>query len=377
MSKNFFRRLFGAKSAKHQHVAASKPTSYRERVTDFWQWFSINEDKLYSSFEDQTLDLDETGAAVDLLHEDMAWEFGDAEEEDHFGFAFSAAGNTTLRLLANYAAQQAPPLKHWTIFTSRQGGEGAFKVELGGEIVDFERFCFGLDFDPSERQLRVSVNHPSFSEIPKDIRQQLMMIALNSALGENFVEAWIGSIEDSADRTPDQKVSWTDLRGQARAAVAVHDHNPDIDPIERWYSYSCETPEDGDVISRADIIAGTSCHIDLVQSFYDPDRGDPLADCGAVFVYLMIPAKGFGEGTETEERARIEDIINQDLQEDASGLLIGGATGQQYVYVDMILFDEARAIETLRATLAAQAGVDAGTLRYFAHAREDERIVIK
>ncbi|MEM6572120.1 MAG: hypothetical protein AAF957_27135 [Planctomycetota bacterium] len=354
-----------------------RPAPFKARVDDFWRWFAAHERRLFNELQDGSLDPAELGAKVDAVTPVLAWEMCPSPEEGREGFTVSAEGSPSVRLLVEALLDAAPPLEHWTLFGSKQPGEGMRSMRVGdrGEFA-FADFRFAVDFDAESERLSIQVHHPRFSELGPEIRSQLTFLALEQALGEDLIDAWVGPVEDTPERTPDQKYGVQELRRQVRAALELNDLDPDLDLSTQWTGYSLPEQGDGDLEARADVLTGTSRTMGPIRGLFDADFDDELAGTGACFAYAMLPVDDLESGREVEQRAELEDRLGEALREDRVGDCFGGALGQQYVYVDLVLFDEAAAIERLRVALADSGIATRASLRFFASERRDEHIAL-
>lgn len=358
---------------------AGRPATFKARVDAFWRWFAANERQIFDDLRGGRLDAEELTARMETAAPLLLWELCPSPEEGREGFALSADGSASARLLVHAMADAAPPLRHWTLFRSKQptGEDKKLTVRLGnGDTFAYADFRFAVDFDPEAECLGIQVHHPRFSALPPDRRSQLTFLALESALGEDLVDSWVGPVENTPERTPDQKYDLDELRRQARSALRLHDLDPDLDPSTLWTSYSRAEPGDGDLEARADVITGSTRAAGPVRGLEEPEFDDELAGSGASFAYAMLPVGDLQAGRELEQRGELEDRLGAALREDGSGDCIGGAVGHQYVYVDLVLFDEPAAIERLRRALAEAGFATRASLRYFASDRRDEHVAL-
>ena len=351
---------------------------FKARVEAFWAWFAENEERLYEELQRREIDPEALSERITSAAS-IAWELCPSPEEGREGLALSAEGSDSKRILVGAMLAAAPPLKRWTLFGSKQPSDeiAGASVRLGdGQSFDFSDFWLAVDFDPESQRLEIQVHHPKFSVVPPDGRSQLTFIALDNALGENLVEAWVGPIEHTPDRTPDQKYGIVELRRQARAALELHDLDPDADPADMWMGYRSEEQGDGDLVARDDIIAGSTQTMGPTRGLTDPEYDDELGDSGACFAYVMMARECLEQGREVEQRGELEDHLGRALKEVGSGDCIGGALGTQYAYIDLVFFDEQDAIDRVRRALSEVDFVERASLRFFASNRRDEHIAL-
>ncbi|MEM9380811.1 MAG: hypothetical protein AAGB93_12735, partial [Planctomycetota bacterium] len=320
-----------------------RPATFRARVDEFWRWFAAHEKQIFDDLRGGRLDPEELSSRLEAAAPLLLWELCPSPEEGREGFALSADGSASARLLVDAMVDAAPVLRHWTLFRSKQptGDDAKLTVRLAnGEEFAYAEFRFAVDFDTEAERLGIQVHHPGFSALPPDRRSQLTFLALESALGEDLIDAWVGPVENTPERTPDQKYDLDEVRRQARAALRLHDLDPDLDPSTLWTSYSRAEQGDGDLEARADVVTGSTRAAGPVRGLEEPEFDDELAGSGASFAYAMLPVGDLDGGRELEQRGELEDRLGAALREDRSGDCIGGALGNQYVYVDLVLFDE-------------------------------------
>lgn len=338
-------------------VSRSRP-SFTSRVDAFWTWFAADEQRLFDQLQANELDAEELIDRIRSAAPMLAWELCPSPEDGKEGFALSSEGDSSKRFLVNFMIQRAPELQRWTLYSSKQASPDIAQAMVNldeDEDFAFADFRFGIAFDKESEQLEVQVHHPKFSVLPEDARMQLTFLALDNALGENLVESWIGGVQATPDRTPDQKHTIDELRRQAKAALRLYELDPELDPIERWSAYSVQDENeirDGDEFPRGDVHSGSTCNMDLLYALDDPEPEDEFEGSGATFAYLVLPIQDFEQERVVEQRTEIENALIAKLREASAGDVFGSALGFQYVYLDLVLFDVPTALPCLRDALA-------------------------
>jgi hypothetical protein len=112
-------------------------------------------------------------------------------------------------------------------------------LRLDDREFEFAGLRFGVSVDEPRRELDLEVQHPAFPALDEQTRAQVGFIALDTILGEEEVERWIGSLSWSASAptatvTPDglraeverlraaePTGEWALLRGDGDGVVAV------------------------------------------------------------------------------------------------------------------------------------------------------------
>jgi hypothetical protein len=73
---------------------------------------------------------------------------------------------------------------------------------------------------------------------------------------------------------------------------------------------------------------------------------------GETLAYVKLDGRGDIESEKFEDKASIEDALDEALRADDLGAFIGGGTGLAYSYIDVVLTDVVRGVETIRRVLA-------------------------
>jgi hypothetical protein len=154
---------------------------------------------------------EEVGARVSAIDPRLAWETGPGLNGAHHHFALSAEGDIELRVLTQRCIARAPAADAtWEYFPARQAfprrGDWALEFEkVGGATFDFPRARVGFQIDTERELAHVKFHHPALAKVDENQRATAAFLTLDSVLGEDGVERWIGRIETSAEPIPDGK----------------------------------------------------------------------------------------------------------------------------------------------------------------------------
>ena len=126
-------------------------------------------------------------------------------------------GDPARRKLAYRWRDAAPPADevfeyHPTRIAARQGVD--YVLQIGGHDFSFADLRFALEVDEERNELDLEVQHPGFPQLDEDARVQVGFLALDSLLGEEEVERWVGELSFGADPP-----SATDGPAELRATV--------------------------------------------------------------------------------------------------------------------------------------------------------------
>jgi hypothetical protein len=165
---------------------------------DFWSWWSSGRDRVAQAIDSGGFDdrlIGEISAAVDTIHPAMAWELAPGRTAQH-AFCISPEGNAEVRQAAlRWLASAPPPDATWEFFASKQAAQRLMGLDIGGRPFDLEETRAIASWDAARGRVDVRLWHPRFTEAPEPVRLQVAFVFLDSLLGEDDVERWVGQID--------------------------------------------------------------------------------------------------------------------------------------------------------------------------------------
>ncbi len=220
---------------RRRKPATVQATDPRAGIADFWQWWAVAAAELADAIPMATVNryVDVMTAHVSAIDPGLAWEFAPGRTSRH-QLTVTAEGDPELRRVARQWLRAAPPPDRiWSFHDLRQPGPLGFRLRIGGVDLDMN----GIRVAGSRRGsgLDVIVHHPLFASLPQQVQAQIAFLSLDTALGEEAVELWIGGVGRSpddppgsrplaelpamvaevvADGMPDGSMGWTMLRGE-------------------------------------------------------------------------------------------------------------------------------------------------------------------
>lgn len=212
-------------------------------IAAFWQWWSSSAADIAAAIPAGSLArfADVMTSQVHAIDPGLAWEFGAGTSSRH-QLTVTAEGDPSLRRIARRWLRAAPPGDAtWSFYDMRQPSAldsvlqiGDAELRFGDVRVVATRHGSALD---------VVMYHPLFAQLPEQVQRQITYLSLDSALGEEAVELWVGSIDQTlseptdsraladlpamlagviADAMPNGEMGWTLLRGDGpRGPVLV------------------------------------------------------------------------------------------------------------------------------------------------------------
>lgn len=217
-------RLFRRDARPHEPAAA---------IAAFWEWWvAEGRAAVTQALEDRDPERisDELSEAVSAVHPDLAWELAAGDLAQHV-LVVTAEGDPELRPLATRWLRASPGVDEtWEYAASRQpaGDVEQIVLGLGDRELAFSDIRVGARREGSH--LEVSVYHPLFRELEEQVRGQVAFLALDAALGEDDVEAWVGEITPSTE-PPLDGFGLPALRSVVRD---LRDDNTDPDGSPHW-----------------------------------------------------------------------------------------------------------------------------------------------
>lgn len=353
--------------------ATYKPTTYKQRVLQFWDWFRVVAERFQQAIDQgHCRDLiDETSAHVHQMLPHVGWVYGPGSRPDHHSLTLAPEGNRSHQFLTELWWQLAPELPRWEFFPAKQPNNCLEDQEIciGGQRLSASDIMFSYAVDEQEQKLDVSAWHPVFQALDEEQCYQLLFLWLDELLGEFGTENWIGNIDVRQMRA---ERSGRLLQLRETVDEVCREKGWAKGPPHSLFSlYERQQPGHG--FLRADSITGVSCHMELIQQYFasegDPD--DLLEGTGADFVFVHFPASFLPRGNEAAARGDLEDAFGSRLAQSHSGQLIGGAMGLQRAYVDLVIYDGEQSLNLIETT-ARELQLPEGTaIHHFARSRRE------
>ena len=170
----------------------------RDAPRDFWTWWSANRDRVRQAIDAGGFDdrlINEIAAAVRTVHPALGWELEPGKASQH-AFCVSPEGNAEVRQAAIRWLAGAPPADAtWEYHASKQAAARLMGLEVAGRRFDLEEMRAITTWDEARRRIDVRLWHPGFEGAPEQVKIQVGFVFLDSLLGEDDVERWIGQID--------------------------------------------------------------------------------------------------------------------------------------------------------------------------------------
>jgi hypothetical protein len=245
----------------------------RPAIAGFWAWWAGARPEMAAALAegDPQRVAGALTQAVGRIHPDLDWALAAGLDGARHALVVSAGGRHDLRAVAERWWLAAPPADaEFEYHPVRRRDPAAVEGVL--DIDDYEvplvEFVAGTRYDEQRGRFDLAIHHPLFPLLDKDSRARAAFLALDTALGEDDVERWVGAV----DVTPDQPVD----------AVPLASLGPLVDGLrprdDAWVTFTGAT--------RKGPVVGV-----VRRPFSRVDR--PLAD---THVAVSLPYEPGGEG---------------------------------------------------------------------------------
>ena len=179
------------------------------RLARFWDWWAGAKDTIASEIQMGRVAerAGEISIAVNAIDRRLAWELAKGSTSTHM-LVVTPEGSAEVRPIALAWLESAPgPDPTWEYHASRQPGPLGIISVAHAEVALAEVRAI-TSWDENRERLAVRLWHPTFDSLSDSVRTQVSFLFLDTLLGEDDVERWVGSVDvDSsaqAGRTPDE-----------------------------------------------------------------------------------------------------------------------------------------------------------------------------
>jgi hypothetical protein len=367
-----FRKFLGRKKN-----APPEGETLKQRTDRFWNWFSEHAETFYQAIEDQNFDNYSQSfiTKIDEIFPGIAWVFGPGPDVKGHSLTVSPEGDPYESIAIAYIVAQAPSLPGWTFYSSRQPSptfaEGS--MNIAGQKVSANEIWVTPDIDEDAEEIDLVCWTPVFQDLPEGSRGQITFLWLDEALGELNVTQRLGSIDIHGDKLA-ESFPLTELPEYVSKIEKEHQWKSVI-LGEAYCTYTVEKRADfKPQFLRSDIFTGTSLLHRLSEEHLAEDGNPPskLSKWGVDFIFVALPRNIFSKGSEIDERGEIEDTLQQAFDFDKSGRVLGGASGDENLYLDIAIYDGKKAIDLVIDNLKADPIGKEGKVYFFDKGRNSQ-----
>lgn len=328
--------------------------SYCERVSDFWNWFAENEEKLSQYIEnvrenDSEKIVSFLGSGLNLAISDCHFETG-----GNFEVSLASDGSLAMMFLTNYLCRNMPEAFNdkWHFNPWKPAMPGA-EVGIGGIRLGAEDILLDVSISEESRRLNLLFYNETLTNLDEEQAYHVFYLVLEATLGENICMGYIGFVE-MAEAPNEAMMPLSELDGFLKK-ILEESGDPleeDYNPCLNYSGYGIEPSENTN--PRFDIIAGFTCLPDLLDEYYaaeDRSIFELFKNSGAKAVFMTMNRKNPEDHTEDLElRNTIADRLETEILGEPGngneiGVILGQAIGLSHCYIDLLLYDEKAFLE--------------------------------
>ena len=310
------------------------------RVKEFWNWFVENEEKLSGMMCPNTMEeadafMEFISKGTNLISEDMHFNIGGDHE-----FTFSVEGWPDLFIIYPYIISCMPEcLKgKWKFFPFNPGKVGSFAYRVHDTDVDMGKIMVKASYDEKRENFNIRYYDKNLCALPEENSDGNFHVILELVLGEGVSFKYVNGIE-RASGIEEGMIALSGLRQHIEETVKSHGHEFFENPKDVYTGYQL-TPKESDEL-RFDVIVGSTCLSSIVADYYHGSTEIfDHADGFGVQALYMVFQNGVGEDNILNFRHDLEDRITEEILEPGNlGVITGGATGTEYSYIDLFVYD--------------------------------------
>ena len=331
--------------------------TFRERVYEFWNWFPGQADQLTAAVKS-----DNPKDSLESFFEDvrakiggLAWAFGPGSTDDTLSFTVTGEGEKSRQLLAQHWLDSAVPVSGWDFYCSRQATPAehleGIKIEVGDACVDTTTMLIGTKVDDENQVIDLQAWHPAFEKLDDNGRYNIAFLLLDESLGEYGTQTKLGTIELKPGSDDQPLTKQLDELPKYLESLWADKGWEETTPLETYTGYQAE-PTDGFV--RSDTIAGYTNVPEVVVAYLDSNGQpgeNPVDGTGADFFFVKLDRSELPEDHDPLAfRTEIETEVARRIA-GGGGVVIGGATGTDFSYVDVVIFDGERSLAAVREAI--------------------------
>jgi len=179
-----------------------------DSLADFWKWWSAGGSRDFArSIQTGTFGSlpDVMSAHVHAIDPELVWELSAGRVAQHALYV-GAAGDAHVRPLAERWLRSAPaPDATWEYVAAKRPDPNVLSssLEIAGKTFVLADLRTRVVVNEPSQLVEVMVFHPEFADVDEDARLRVAFLALESVLGEDDVERWLGALEATTEVLPD------------------------------------------------------------------------------------------------------------------------------------------------------------------------------
>lgn len=333
-------------------------------IDTWWLEFKKHEKKIDDAFT-KGIDFDIVNFMsnnLNIIHNNICWEFGPAVNGDGHRLVITPESFKKLRPLVYEILRRAPKLDRWEFYGHRlpENHEKAIKIlksKTGSDLSDFNVQSDINDLNQINLYFTCEScrSEEEFNQAYRDV-----FVIAESLLGEENLDKWIGLIEvdnklkDSLEVKSIDKLK--DLFTNKLHEIKYNQlENPHFETSRSstWSMFKLEPQKQKDYSRQNDIFIIKAMNLPMRQTVYSNNLfySERFSNFGEVFCYVKIDGTSGLDNEKFEDKASIEEALDNALIKEKAGCFIGGGTGLKYSYIDLALNDLDKGIKLVKDVL--------------------------
>lgn len=179
----------------------------RPAISAFWSWWATHRADVLKAHDEHGADdvVRMLQPHIMAIDERLTWEVTSSQAKA-FGLVVTCAGRNEVRGTAERWLLAAPEDPDVEFFSSRRRAPELLESAIM-KVDDYDfamrEVVIGARADRSRGRVDVVVHHPLFTLVDHDHRLHVAFVGLDTAMGEDGVQRWIGAVEVSVDAPMD------------------------------------------------------------------------------------------------------------------------------------------------------------------------------
>lgn len=320
--------------------------SFRQRTTDFWDIFVKKESSVRKMIDDkaEANDLiEELKKIIETAFSDVAFEVGFNGSKHEL--ILSPNGNETILKQIRYLLDRKPKQvdELWNFYAAKpaMGSEG-MGLRIYDKDISANDFTIYTNLEEDRKLIHIEVYAPKLDDLEENMRFNALFIMLDLFIGELYTMEYIGTVDftEVPKRKNQESVSLAKMHAYINYLIEEHDWDKTKDPSTCYTGYEATPIEDSKRL-RDDIYIGSTLSYDIIRQLREEEIYPlkELKDDGVYMGYIFYDNQEVKQSEMVNFRANIEDQIQDIVGEEGIANSIGGATGQNYSYIDFMIYD--------------------------------------
>lgn len=334
--------------------------NFNDRIELFWKWFEENESEISKMLENRYENIiNFLYEGVNIISNNITFNIGRNHE-----FTFSIDGKNYLFYLTPRIISAMPETlkEKWTFMPYLPSSNGInFTVDVNNKNIEMNDILIKIEFDEENDKFDLIVYNKEFNAMDREEAYNIFFLMMENSIGEGLARIYIRYV-DISDKQIKNMIPLTELEEYIKKTLFSYRKKIITEPINKYFAYTFE-PKNIDIL-RYDIIAGTTSYYETINDYYNENVNDvvEISKCGARLIFLYY-AYDYEENNEEikrailNERYEIEERIKKDVLKTQQkgkeiGIMVGSSMGIRYIYIDLIIYNEALFIKKAKTILA-------------------------